>query len=48
MESLGAAKAKNNGGGGVRGDIKGLSTRRHLNMARLFLFMPPLQCKSRL
>ena len=43
MESLGAAKAKNGGG-----CIKGFSARTHLNMARLFLFMPPLQCKSRL
>ena len=37
MESLGAAKAKNGGGGILKG------ARTHLNMARLFLFMPPLQ-----
>ena len=35
-------------GGGAPGDIKGFSARTHLIMARLFLFMPLLQCKSRL
>ena len=36
------------GGRGVAGNIKGFSARTHLNMAHLFLFMPSLQCKSRM
>ena len=35
-------------GVGLAGNIKGFSAHTHLKMAHFFLFMPPLQCKSRL